>query len=703
MGRTLNAWTIAAALAVVLSGCQPAHKTANVDAARLTAADNEPGNWMSQGRTYSEQRFSPLDKINAGNVGALGLTWSFELSTNRGVEATPIVVDGVMYVTSSWSLVYALNAKTGELLWKYDPKVPRETGFHACCDVVNRGVAVWEGKVYVATLDGRLVALDAKTGDAAWSVVTVDQSQPYTITMAPRVIKGKVIIGNSGSEYGVRGYMSAYDAASGKLVWRFYTVPGDPSKPFENKAMEMAAKTWKGEWWKFGGGGSPWDPVSYDPESNLIYFGTGNGLPWDEKARSPGGGDNLFLSSIIAVNADTGAYVWHYQTTPGDSWDFDSTQTLTLADLTINGAPRKVLMQANKNGFMYVLDRLTGKLISAKNFVPVTWAKGVDPATGKPIEIGDPRYTKAPSVMLPSSFGAHNWQPMSFSPKTGLIYIPGQEVPGVYGTDDKFAFAPGQWNRATDTKLDSLPLDPKARAAMRNSMHGELIAWDPVAQKEVWRATHNDPWNGGTLATAGNLVFQGTANGHFAAYDAANGKPLWTTDTNTATLAGPISYTVDGEQYVAVGAGFGSVFYLAAGFAVDKMGTPDNGRILVYKLGGTATLPKSNLTKIAMPKPPTATASSDIVVAGHAKFNRYCLVCHGYNAISGGVIPDLRYSPLIGSAAGFKDVVLGGSRKDAGMVSFAKVLKDEDAEAIRAYVITEANAGYAAAHAAGGK
>ena len=703
MGRTLYAWAAAAALVSALCGCQPAHKTANVNAARLTSADNEPGNWMSQGRTYSEQRFSPLDKVNTGNVGSLGLAWSFELSTNRAVEATPIVVDGVMYVTSSWSLVYALDAKTGALKWKYDPKVPRETGFHACCDVVNRGVAVWGDKVYVATLDGRLVALDAKTGAVAWSVVTVDQTQPYTITMAPRVVKGKVIVGNSGSEYGVRGYMSAYDADTGKLVWRFYTVPGDPSKPFENKAMEMAAKTWKGQWWKFGGGGSPWDPVSYDPESNLLYFGTGNGLPWDEKTRSPGGGDNLFLSSIIAVNADTGAYVWHYQATPGDSWDYDSTQTLTLADLTINGAPRKVLMQANKNGFMYVLDRLTGKLISAKNFVPVTWAKGIDPATGRPIEIGDPRYTKAPSVIFPSSFGAHNWQPMSFSPKTGLIYIPGQEVPGAYGTDDKFAFDPGQWNTATDTKLNSLPPDAKARAAMRNSMRGELIAWDPVAQKEVWRATHNDPWNGGTLATAGNLVFQGTANGHFNAYDAANGKTLWTTDTYTATLAGPISYSVDGEQYVAVGAGFGSVFYLVAGFAVDKLGTPDNGRILVYKLGGRATLPKPNLTRIDMPKPPTATASSDIVTAGHAKFNRYCLVCHGYNAISGGVIPDLRYSPLIGSAAGFKDVVLGGSRAGAGMVSFAKVLKEEDAEAIRAYVITEANAGYAAAHPAGGK
>ena len=703
MRTKLAPWIVCGLLATSMIGCQPASKTKVVDEARLTAADGEPGNWMSQGRTYSEQRFSPLDAVNAGNVAKLGLAWSFELSTNRAVEATPIVVDGVMYVTSSWSLVYALDAKTGALLWKYDPKVPRETGFHACCDVVNRGVAVWRGRVFVATLDGRLVALDAKSGAVSWSVVTVDQTQPYTITMAPRVIKGKVMVGNSGSEYGVRGYMSAYDADDGKLVWRFYTVPGDPSKPFENKAMEMAAKTWKGEWWKFGGGGSPWDPISYDPQSNLMYFGTGNGLPWDEKARSPGGGDNLFLSSIIAVNADTGAYVWHYQTTPGDSWDYDSTQTLTLADLTIDGTPRKVIMQANKNGFMYVLDRLTGKLISAKNYVPVTWAKGVDPATGKPIEIGDPHYTKAPSAIFPSSFGGHNWQPMSFSPKTGLIYIPGQEMPGAFGTDDRFAYTPGQWNTAEDTRLNSLPLDPKARAAMRNSMRGELIAWDPVAQKEVWRAARTDPWNGGTLATAGNLVFQGTANGHFSAYDATNGKPLWTTETYTATLAGPMTYTVDGEQYVAVGAGFGSAYYLAAGFAVDKIGNPDNGRIVVYKLGGTASLPKPNLTKIVMPQPPVAVASAEVAATGHAKFNRYCLVCHGYNAISGGVIPDLRYSGLISSAAGFKDVVLGGSRKSLGMVSFAKVLSDADAESIRAYVITEADAGYAAAHAPGGK
>lgn len=700
MPRQLGPWASATVCAMALLGCQQARGPAAVDARRLTAADKDPGDWMSQGRTYSEQRFSPLTKVDIANVGNLGLAWSFELSTNRGVETTPIVVDGTMYVTSSWSLVYALDAKTGGLLWKYDPQVSREVGFHACCDVVNRGVAVWKGRVYVATLDGRLVALDAKSGKPVWSVVTVDQTKPYTITMAPRIIKGKVMIGNSGSEYGVRGYVSAYDADSGKLVWRFYTVPGDPSKGFENKAMEMAAKTWTGAWWKFGGGGSPWDAMSYDPQSNLLYFGTGNGLPWDEKARSPGGGDNLFLSSIVAVDADTGEYRWHYQTTPGESWDFDSTQTLTLADLTIGGQPRKVLMQANKNGFLYVLDRLTGKLISAKNFVPVTWAKGVDPVTGRPIEIGDPRYTKAPTVIFPSSFGAHNWQPMSFSPRTGLVYIPGQEIPGAYGTDDKFAFDPGQWNTAVDTKLNSLPPDPKAQAAMKNSMRGELIAWDPVAGREVWRAEHKGPWNGGTLATAGGLVFQGTADGHFNAYDAATGKLLWSTDTYTSTLAGPMTYTVDGEQYVAVGAGYGSVFYLVAGFAAPKTGNPDNGRIMVYKLGGKAEAPKPNLTRIDMPKPPAATAPLAIVTAGHAKFNQYCLVCHGYNAIGGGVIPDLRYSPLIGVDSAFADVVLGGSRKNLGMVSFAKVLKPQEAEAIRAYIITEANTGYAAAHPA---
>lgn len=705
MGRGLKRpWALLAMALAALAqgGCHHHRGAGSVNGAVIANADKRPGDWLTQGRTYSEQRFSPLNAINTGNVRNLGLAWSFQLATNRGVETTPIVVDGVMYVTSAWSLVYALDARTGKALWTYDPHVPREVGHSACCDVVNRGVAVWRGRVYVGTLDGRLVALDARTGAVDWSVVTVDQSKPYTITQAPRVIHGKVIIGNSGSEYGVRGYVSAYDAASGKLIWRFYTVPGDPSLGFENAAMAMAARTWTGQWWKFGGGGTVWDSMAYDPQTNLLYFGTGNGLPWDAGVRSPGGGDNLFLSSIVAVNADTGQYRWHFQTTPGEAWDYDATQTLILADLTINGQPRKVIMQANKNGFFYVLDRVTGQFISAKPFVPTNWASGIDQATGRPIEMGDARYRNGPETIYPSGFGGHNWQPMSFSPKTGLVYVPAQEVPGAYGTDVKFAYQPGQMNTAENNDLNSLPTDAAARQAMRNSLKGYLIAWNPVTQKEVWRVGHAGPWNGGTLATAGGLVFQGAADGHFNAYDALSGAALWSADTYAATLAGPVTYAVGGQQYVAVGAGFGSVFYLVAGFAADPLGNPDNGRILVYRLGGRASLPKPNLTRLPFPKPPAASAPADVVSLGHSKYNKYCLDCHGYNAISGGVIPDLRRSPLIAGAGAFRDVVIGGVRKHAGMVSFASVLSPSDAEAIRAYVVTEANAGYAAEHAQAG-
>ena len=341
---------------------------------------------MTYGRTYSEQRFSPLDQITADNVNLLGLAWYADFDIDRGQEATPLIIDGVMYVSTAWSMVRAFDAKTGRPLWLYDPEVPRELGVRGCCDVVNRGVAAWKGKIFVGTFDGRLVALDASTGQPVWSVMTVDPAKPYTVTMAPRVIKGRVVIGASGGEYGVRGYISAYDAETGALAWRFYTVPGDPSKPFENEAMAMAAKTWHGEWWKYGGGGTVWVATSYDPDLNLIYFGAGNGSVWNQKYRSDSQGDNLFLSSIIALNADTGAYVWHYQTTPGEEWDYDSVQDLVLADLSIDGTERQVLMQANKNGFFYVLDRKTGELISANNFTQVTWASGIDLKTGRPIE-----------------------------------------------------------------------------------------------------------------------------------------------------------------------------------------------------------------------------------------------------------------------------------------------------------------------------
>ncbi len=695
--------TLAAAgvLALTLAGCD-LKSPANVDQKRLAAADSEPGNWMSHGRTWSEQRFSPLDKVNTDTVKSLGLAWTYQLATNRGVEVTPIVVDGTMYVTSAWSVVYALNAKTGELLWKYDPNVDRAIGKYACCDVVNRGVAVWKGKVYAAALDGRLSALDARTGKPVWTVQTTDAHLPYTITGAPRVFKDKVVIGNGGSEYGVRGYVSAYDTETGKQVWRFYVTPGDPSKPQENKALEMAVKSWSGDWFKQGGGGgSPWDSMSYDPDQNLLIFGTGNGTPWDQKKRSNGQGDNLFLSSIVAVDADTGEYKWHYQTTPGDDWDFDSTQTLIQADLTIDGKPRKVVMQAAKNGYFYVIDRTSGKLIGANNFVTVTWSKGIDLKTGRPIEIGDPRYkTQAMSLVMPSGFGGHNWHPMAFSPKTGLAYIPAQEVPSVYGSDPNYVYKNGEWNVAQNPALNTLPDDPKARAAMKNALRGKLIAWDPVAGKEAWHADHTGPWNGGVLATGGGLVFQGTIDGRFNAYDASKGSLLWSTDVYTAALAGPMTYEVDGEQYVAVGAGFGTLFYIIGGFAIDHLGVPENGRILVYKIGGKAELPKPVLTPQPQPKPPAATAAADMVAAGKMKYQTYCIFCHGYNAIGAGVIPDLRYSSLLGDADGFKGVVLRGERKSNGMVSFASVLSDKDADAVRAYLITEANTAWATKHPA---
>jgi quinohemoprotein ethanol dehydrogenase len=427
-----------------------AESAANVDAARLVGADQDPANWMTYGRTYSEQRFSPLAQITADNVNLLGLAWYADFDTDRGQEATPLVIDGVMYVSTAWSNVRAFDAKTGRPLWFYDAKVPRRLGVRGCCDVVNRGVAAWKGKIFVGTFDGRLIALDAKTGQPVWTVMTVDPDKPYTVTMAPRVVKGRVLIGSSGGEYGVRGYISAYDAETGALAWRFYTVPGDPSKPFENEAMEMAAKTWHGEWWKMGGGGTVWVSTSYDPDLNLIYFGAGNGSVWNQRYRSDSRGDNLFLSSIIALNADTGAYVWHYQATPGEEWDYDAVQDLVLADLSIDGTKRQVLMQANKNGFFYVLDRKTGQLISANNFVPVTWASGIDLKTGRPIENPGIRYdqTGKPVSQLPGAPGAHNWQSMAFNPKTGLVYIPAQEVGMVYaGLPPKdFKLSPIGWN-----------------------------------------------------------------------------------------------------------------------------------------------------------------------------------------------------------------------------------------------------------------
>ncbi|MEX0644447.1 MAG: PQQ-dependent dehydrogenase, methanol/ethanol family [Parvularculaceae bacterium] len=647
--------------------------------------------WLTHGRTYSEQRFSPLDKINRDNVGGLGLAWSFDLEANRGIEATPIVHDGVLYVTGAWNMVFALDAKTGAELWRYDPEIDRSRAAYACCDIVNRGVALWGGKIYTGTIDGRLIAIDAKSGKEVWDVLTVDRGKPYTITGAPRVVKGKVIIGNGGAELGVRGYVSAYDAVTGDIVWRFYTVPGDPKNAPENDAMRMALATWNGEWWKAGGGGTVWDSMAYDPELDLLYIGVGNGSPWNQALRSPGGGDNLYLASIVALRPDTGEYVWHYQTTPGETWDYTATQHMILSDISVAGAPRKVIMQAPKNGFFYVIDRATGELLSANTYVPINWATHVDLETGRPVEVPAARWPgKGPHFQLPGTIGGHNWQPMSFSPQTGLVYIPAQETPMVYGDESAYEQKAGVWNVGASFILASFPTDEAQAAAVKAMIKGRLIAWDPEKQAPRWTVEHKGPWNGGVLSTAGGLVFQGTADAQFAAYDAATGEALWRQPTQTGVIAAPIAYEIDGEEYVAVAAGWGGVYALAFGGLAPPGSQSTVGRVLVYKLGGTASLPPIDAAAFDRPAPPDVTASPEVLAAGAAAYAQRCLVCHGDHARSYGALPDLRYSPALAAAAEWRAIVIDGSLSTRGMAGFATAFDPDTAEAIRAYVAAEA-------------
>jgi PQQ-dependent dehydrogenase (methanol/ethanol family) len=687
-----------AALALALCAGAGAGVAADVNAQRIIAADKEPGNWLSHGRTYSEQRFSPLKKIDTANVGQLGLAWWLDIKsrTTRGVEATPIVVDGVMYNTGAWSVVQAIDARTGKLLWDFDPQVPGEHAPKACCDAVNRGVAVWGGKVFVGTLDGRLIALDAKSGKKVWEAVTVDQSKDYTITGAPRVVKGKVIIGNGGAEFGVRGYVSAYDADTGKMAWRFYTVPGNPKDGFETKTVEMIAKTWEGEWWKYGGGGTVWDSMAYDPDLDLLYVGVGNGSPWNYQIRSNGKGDNLFLSSIVAIRPDTGEYVWHFQGTPGEDWDYTATQHMILLDVVIDGKLRKCIVQAPKNGFFYVLDRATGEFISGTPYATVTWADGLDPKTGRPNVKAEARWSVAgkPALLLPGPGGAHNWQPMSYSPLTGFVYIPATEAGfGYVPTDPKtFAFRPTHFsNIGLDPVGISMPEDEGVRKAIRASTKGKLVAWDPVARKPAWTVDYHVPWSGGLLSTAGGLLFQGTGEGKFVAYEAKTGKPVWEFFAQTGIIAAPVSYEVEGEQYVTVNAGWGGTFSVTAGAVVTGAAAGGTNRVLTFKLGGKAELPP--LKTVARPlDPPPAAAAPEKVAQGKGLYQVYCFYCHGDTAVGGGTLPDLRFSATLGSADAWKAIVLDGTLARNGMISFARHLKAEDAEAVRAYVVERAHA-----------
>ncbi len=693
VGLTILSSVVIYLLTTSLTACdrqqKPAKNTkenaAAVSMARLSQADKEPGNWMSHGRTYDEQRYSPLKKINADNVDELGLAWQYKLDVDRGTEATPLVIDGVMYTTGAYSIVYALDAKTGELLWRYDPKVHRAVGGKACCGVVNRGVAAWDGLIYVGVFDGRLVALDAKTGKEVWSKVTVDQTQNYTITGAPRVVKGKVIIGNGGAELGVRGYVSAYDAKTGEMVWRFYTVPGDPSKPQHNPILEKAKETWHGDlWYKQGGGGTVWDSMAYDPELDLLYIGTGNGSPWNIKYRSEGKGDNLFLSSIVALKPDTGEYVWHYQTTPGDTWDYTATQHIILADMKVNGKQRKLLMQAPKNGFFYVLDRTNGALVSANNFMPVNWATGIDMETGRPIKSPDGDYSKEPKLVFPSPYGAHNWHPMSYNPATGLVYIPAQHIFNVYGDlGQPPVTALNLWNLGVAPP--DLPDDEDALATIGKDVKGVLLAWDPIKQEAAWSKEYIAPWNGGTLSSAGNLVFQGTADGRVTAYAADSGELLWQSPANTGVIAAPMTYAVDGEQYVTFMAGWGGVFPLVGSGLEPDIRVQAESRILTYKLGGQQSLPAASHTPRTIPPPPAFTANEEDLATGKYLYHAFCMVCHGANAISASTTPDLRYMNT--ETHEQFNAIIAGARADRGMPVFSHLINTEQMDLIHQYVI----------------
>lgn len=677
-------WGVAVMLLAVVTGCSGKQAIKDVD-------------WPLHGLDAGEKRFSSLEAITPDNVNQLGVAWyaDFDARSLRGVEGTPIVVDGVMYASGPWGKVLALDAASGRQIWAFDPEIDGAVARKGCCDVVNRGVAYADGKILVGVLDGRLIALDAKSGKPVWSVQTTDKDQSYTITGAPRVVKDKVIIGNGGAEYGVRGYVTAYDVATGKQAWRFYTVPGDPKKGFENKAMEMAAGTWNGEWWKYGGGGTAWDSMAYDPDLDLLYIGVGNGGPWDYRLRSQGKGDNLFVSSIVALRPSTGEYVWHFQEVPGDEWDYTATQHMILADLTIDGKDRKVLMQAPKNGFFYVLDRTNGQFISGTPYVPVSWAKGLDPRTGRPDIVPQARYstTGQPFMGLPSPAGGHSWQPMSYNPGTGLVYFPTAEMsyPYVAEKPGAFRYDPHGWNTGQDPARSSMPEDPAIRTQIRASMKGALIAWDPVKKKRVWSVPMEMPWNGGVLSTASGLVFQGNGLGDFVAYDAQQGRKLWSRNLDSGIVAPPITYAVGGVQYVAVAVGWGGILPLNMGEGLGKAVGPRVNRIVTFRIGGKGELPALPREEPLPFEAPVPTASEAVVSQGRILFHTRCWMCHGDTAVNRGGVPDLRRSPTIGDKDAFAGFVLQGAAEPLGMPNFSKDLTVAQVEAIRAYVGKRAN------------
>lgn len=574
------------------------------------------GDWLSNGLTPGETRYSLLTQIDASNVKRLGLMWSAEVGDGGGdQEATPLVWNGTIFVISNWSVVSAIDARTGKQKWRFDPEVNRvTTAPRMCCGIVNRGLALYNGKVYVPANDGRLIALNAETGKPVWETRVAYPQQDQTLTIAPRIAKGKVIVGPAGGDRITRGFFAAYDAETGREVWRFWTVPGDPSKPFESEAMRKAAATWDKEAWKLGGGGSVWDGIAYDPDSETVYVGTGNAEPWPQALRGKEvstGQDNLYVASIVAVDVNTGKYKWHYQMVPGDQWDYDSVQHMILADLNINGRARKVIMQANKNGFFYVLDRLTGEFISAQPFSRVTWAKGIDQKTGRPIINQEVMYGKNPVPVSPGGGGAHNWSPMSFNPQTGLVYVPTRGW-DTFNYATNFDFQPQFLQGTALTGLNSntanLQRQPPGPAIGPEPLEGgnvsTLIAYDPVKQEIRWRKPIGNSRFGGTLSTAANLVFQVAPDGRLIAWTADKGDMLLELPTGLRNGMGPpITFAIDGKQYIALMGGSGG----AASPGVTNPGavtTRVKPQLLVFGLDGKAVFQDGGTAPVANPLDP---------------------------------------------------------------------------------------------------
>ena len=704
--------TTVVTLLVLVAGCG-SPPPGNIDLGRWRNAAEEPDQWLALGRTWKADRFSPLARIDTATVKRLGFAWEYQARSHRGrvehgQEATPIVVDGVLYVSGPWGSVFALDAKTGQERWRYDPEVDGSYNRRACCDVVSRGLQVWKGRVYVATLDGFLVALDAATGKEVWRVDTfIDRdTRFYTITGPPQVAKNVVVIGNSGSEFGVRGYVTAYDLETGQQAWRFFIVPGDPAKgPPEHPEVEAALKTWGPNTdWESGLGGTVWGEMSYDPDLNLLYVGTGNSTPYSGWHRDPSRGDNLYLVSILAINPDDGRLKWHYQQVPWELWDYTASMNMILADLEIGGRTRKVIMQAPKNGYYYVLDRETGEFLSARPFVFTNWATGID-STGRPMLNPAARYEKEPAIVFPTEAGGHNWQPMAFNPRTGLAYIPAREQGMVIMNEPGYRWKKGETNLGSSAIFSFiLELVSEAdRKALQDILATRpdlpsietkevLIAWDPVAQKERWRVPvgSQDFAGGGVLTTAGNLVIQGTSAGKLIAYRADTGEKLTEIDVGTGIMAAPVSYEIDGEQYVAVFAGFGG----ALAPVYPKEGAmyryQNYGRILAFKLGGGPTPLPPARGAAETPAPPALAGDSDALAdRGGPKFGAYCAGCHGGRGEGRlSAYPDL-FRMSAETHAAFDAIVRGGALASGGMAGFADVLSEADVQAIHAYIVRE--------------